>query len=225
MTLSAVRSFSCLFVLGTIVLVLVTLVGEGVAGDGGVAGDADAGAGLAAMCSGCHGSDGVSFNPSWPSLAGQVPAQTLKQLQDYKNGTRTDPMMNGAVMALDDQGMADLAVYYGSMRAPPLPAPGPMDLGEDIYRWGREERGVVACGGCHGRTGAGFPSGIPGGIPSVAGQNVAYNVKTMLDYGSGTRANDWNGVMQEIAKKLSEEEIQAVSEYMSTLDMSSSRVK
>ena len=80
------------------------------------AGDAAAGKGKAAMCSACHGADGISPFPTYPNLAGQHAAYLNKQLNDFKSGARNDPMMKGMVASLSEADMADLAAYYASLK-------------------------------------------------------------------------------------------------------------
>lgn len=80
------------------------------------AGDVDAGKAKSMMCAACHGAAGVSAVPTYPNLAGQKEAYTLKQLKDFKSGTRNDPTMKGMVAALSDADMDDLAAYYASLK-------------------------------------------------------------------------------------------------------------
>jgi len=61
------------------------------------AGDAAAGKGKSMMCSACHGAAGISAVPTYPNLAGQKVAYLVKQLKDFKTGTRNDPTMKGMV--------------------------------------------------------------------------------------------------------------------------------
>ena len=80
------------------------------------AGDAAAGKGKSMMCSACHGAAGISAVPTYPNLAGQKVAYLVKQLKDFKSGTRNDPTMKGMVASLSDADMADLAAYYASLK-------------------------------------------------------------------------------------------------------------
>ena len=80
------------------------------------AGDADAGKAKSMMCAACHGAAGISAVPTYPNLAGQKEAYTLKQLKDFKSGTRNDPTMKGMVAALSEADMANLAAYYASLK-------------------------------------------------------------------------------------------------------------
>jgi cytochrome c553 len=185
-------------------------------------GDAAAGQAKSAMCGGCHGADGNSPNPSWPKLAGMPAAHQLKQNLDFKQGLRNDPMMGGIVMALSDQDLADISAFYATQSVSSAASDRNLARGgEKLYRYGRPREGIMACGGCHGRDGAGFEGGFPGGAPSVRGQHAPYNLKTMMEYKSGSRTNDWNGVMATILKKLSDEEIAALAEYMAGMKVES----
>ena len=80
------------------------------------AGDAAAGKGKSMMCAACHGAAGISAVPTYPNLAGQKVAYLVKQLKDFKSGTRNDPTMKGMVASLSDADMADLAAYYASLK-------------------------------------------------------------------------------------------------------------
>src|SRR5215813_11589244 len=45
------------------------------------------------VCVACHGEQGVSRAPEYPNLAGQSGAAIYKQLNDYRTGSRTHPLM------------------------------------------------------------------------------------------------------------------------------------
>ena len=83
----------------------------------GVKGDAAAGQQKAAACAACHGADGSkTLDNTYPKLAGQYPDYLLKALKDYKTGKRVNAVMAGQVQALTDADMANLAVYFGSLK-------------------------------------------------------------------------------------------------------------
>lgn len=179
------------------------------------AGDAKAGQAKAGVCFGCHGVNGNSTNPAWPKLNGQHAKYIAKQLADFKSSKRNDPLMLGQVAGLSAQDMDDLAAFFAKQSA----TMGQADktkvaLGEKIYRGGNSAKGVAACIGCHSPTGAGNP---PAGFPSISGQHADYTVKTLKDFRSGARRNDMNGMMRNVASKMSDKEIEAVASYMSGL--------
>ena len=79
------------------------------------AGDVAAGKATSATCAGCHGEQGVSNNPLWPNLAGQQEAYLVKQLHDFREGTRSDPMMSPISEPLSDTEIQNLAAYFSSL--------------------------------------------------------------------------------------------------------------
>lgn len=180
------------------------------------AGDAEAGKNKAQACVACHGADGNSPSPEFPNLAGQHAKYTSKQLADFKAGKeRNNPIMMGMVANLSPEDMADLGAYYATL----TPAGGfvseeHLALGERIYRGGNQKTGVPACLACHGPNGAGDPMA---GTPALAGQRAEYTASQLKAFRSGTRANDLNGMMRGASRWLSDEEIQAVSEYIAGL--------
>jgi len=179
------------------------------------AADAEAGKAKAAMCIACHGADGNSVNPIWPNLAGQNASYISKQLADFKSGARVDPTMVGMVAALTEEDMANIAAYFSSQT--PKGGEAAADkvaMGEMLYRGGNAGNGVAACTACHGATGSGI---APSGFPAVSGQHATYVEKQLKDFAAGTRGNDANRIMRDIAAKLSTEEIAAVAQYMQGL--------
>ena len=78
-------------------------------------GDATAGKLKSVSCAGCHGSEGVSSNPMWPSLAGQKEQYLAKQLRDFRDGKRHNPVMSPMARGLTDQDIENLAAYYSSL--------------------------------------------------------------------------------------------------------------
>ncbi len=178
-------------------------------------GSVEAGAQKALPCSACHGPDGNSVNPEWPSLAGQHQKYLIKSLQDYKNNSRANVLMVGQVAALSEQDMADLAAYYAAQTPKPLTAdPALAEAGERLYRGGNRERGISACIACHGPRGRGNPAAA---YPVVAGQHAAYTAGQLRAYADKTRKSDPNQMMRAIAALLTEDDIKAVSAYLQGL--------
>ena len=188
----------------------------GLIGTAQAAGDASAGQAKAAICAACHGPDGNSpANPIWPKLAGQSPEYILSQLVAFKSGDRVDATMAPMVAPLSEQDMADLAAWFSSQeRSINAPDEEKARQGEGIYRGGVAAKSVAACMACHGPSGAGNP---PAGYPALYGQHAAYVAKALKDYRSGVRSTDPNGMMRDVAERMSDAEIDAVAEYVSGL--------
>lgn len=180
------------------------------------AGDPVAGQAKAGTCLACHGPDGNSINPQWPKLAAQHPGYTKKQLVELKAGeTRRDTMMAPMIAVLSEQDMEDLAAYYATLpRTGGFASEERVELGERMYRGGNLETGVAACIGCHGPRGLGDPLG---GFPSLAGQHAEYTVLQLEAFRSGERSNDVNGMMRDVARWMSRDEMLAVAEYIAGL--------
>jgi cytochrome c553 len=78
-------------------------------------GDAAAGKAKAGVCAGCHGPNGISTNPMWPSLAGQKEQYLAKQMRDFRVGNRADPVMGPMAQGLSDADIENLAAYYAGL--------------------------------------------------------------------------------------------------------------
>jgi cytochrome c553 len=182
---------------------------DGVAQEGSV----EAGQAKSATCAACHGADGNSVTPEWPSLAGQHPDYTVKQLQAYKNGERQDPGMVGFAATLSDEDMWDIAAFYAAQTLTPKgAAPDLITRGQEIYRGGVPDRGIPACIACHGPGGNG---NYLAAYPRIGGQHSTYMLNTMREYAAGTRRSDteYNQMMRNVAELLLEDELRAVTSY------------
>ncbi len=197
------------------------------------------GAAKAANCSSCHGEEGNSIVPRFPKLAGQHASYLFRQLRDFKDGERNEPMMAALAGALDEQSMQDIAAYYASKsisanQAPVLFSDDDDDdddeedstenneeqlkellaLGSNLYRNGNIDSNVSACIACHGPKGEGNK---PSSFPSIRSQHSDYLIKALTDFKKGIRSNLPNSMMHLIAKKMTEKEIQAVAFHISMM--------
>ena len=194
----------------------------------------------AAACISCHGENGNSLVSTFPKLAQQHASYLIKQLQAFKSGTRKNPMMSSIAMGLTDDDMADIAVYYADQEvsANQLPvlddeddektaatagekktdAKDPVQAliaqGSDLYRNGDLTREVSACIACHGPFGEGNK---PAAFPLLKSQHADYLIKTLTDFKTDERSNNPENMMHMIAKKMTDEEIKAVSYRISMM--------
>ena len=93
-------------------------------------------------CAACHGVDGNSINPEWPSLAGQNAAYTASQLRAYQSGERENANMTAMVVGLTEADIVALGEYYAQL--PPKIGQISADevaSGETLYRGGDKEKG------------------------------------------------------------------------------------
>lgn len=197
-----------------IALTLTMLLGL-VASAQAVEGDAEAGKAKSATCVACHGTDGNSALTIYPKIAGQHAEYIYKQLKEFKSGTRQDPVMAGMVAALSDQDMKDLAAYFSSQTMSAGETPEDVvEAGQYLYRGGDMERGIPACIACHGPRGVGHSLA---GFLKVSFQHPDYIKAQLEKFRSGARANDKNGMMRDIAVKLTDKDIEILSKYMAGL--------
>ncbi len=187
------------------------LVGQAGAADG----NAQTGATKAVVCQACHGANGNSTNPQWPSLAGLGAGYIVEQLQAFKEGKRNNPIMMPMASALSAEDMADIAAYFGSQANTGLEAdPAFWKAGEALYRGGDKARSIPACLACHGPGGRGNE---PAKFPALRGQESVYVVKQLNDFASGARPPGPGDMMPTIAKRLSADDIRNVASYVQGL--------
>jgi len=165
------------------------------------------------VCAACHGADGNSAIAMNPKLAGQHSDYLYKQLKNFKEGDRANAIMALQAQSLSDKDMRALAVYYASHKPNLAKAKtnGEGSLGERIYRGGISETKVPACAACHGANG----EGIPKIFPRLSAQHSAYTLKQLKTFRTGDRAN--GPMMQSIAAKMTEAEMEAVADYIQGL--------
>ena len=167
------------------------------------------------ICAGCHMADGNSMLPANPKLAGQVEQYLFKQLTDFKSGNRASPVMGAMVASLNEDDMKGLAAYFASQTLNPESARNTNTLaaGQKLWRAGNMDKGIPACAGCHGPACA----GLPAQFPALSGQFAEYIETQVKAFRAGDRGNDPSRMMQDIAVKMTDPEIAAVSDYAAGL--------
>lgn len=201
------------------VMLLLGMVGQASAEEFG---NAEAGKAKSATCAACHGPDGNSPTDMYPKIAGQHASYTYKQLKEFKAGAasggkegRNNAVMAGMVAALSDQDMKDLAAYFASQQMKSGTTPEAVVAeGQKLFMGGDADRGIAACVACHGPRGVGHSLAK---FPRISFQHPAY-IKAQLEaFRAGHRANDPNGMMRDVAKKLTDHDIEVLSKYLGGL--------
>jgi cytochrome c553 len=171
-------------------------------------GNAAAGKDKAAVCAACHGPDGNATVPQYPNLAGQTSRYLYLQLKDFKEGRRKDPLMSPMAANLSKEDMYDLAAYFAQQK--PVPSNYPVESGKVAA--GKQIADTALCPMCH----LGGFSG-QNEVPRVAGQHYDYVVKQLKDFRERRRTND-AGSMTAYAKSLTDEQIEALAQYITNLN-------
>jgi len=167
------------------------------------------------VCAACHAIDRNSAITANPKLAGQHPEYLYKQLTNFKSGERANAVMSGMAGMLSDADMHAVAEYFSkqTLNLGQAKTNGAGSLGEKIYRAGIQANNVPACAACHGPSG----DGLPVKYPRLGGQHSEYVLNQLRQFRLGTRANDEAKVMRTIAAKLTDQEMEAVADYIQGL--------
>lgn len=172
-----------------------------------------------APCAACHGAHGEGMAAAHvPRLAGQAADYLQKQLDNYADGSRENPIMANFAKALSEPQRARLAARYASMSAPYLLEAAPIGgvalaRGHKLAYQGDETKRVQACNACHGPDGV----GVPRAAPYLAGQSAEYLAGALKAFQQGTRKNDAGQLMRSVAQRLDEADIAVVSGYFASL--------
>ena len=129
-------------------------------------GDPGTGAGLSAVCSGCHGLHGVSGDPLTPNLAGQDIGYLVQAIKAYRT-TRKREKMRLYITGLSEKDIRDIAAYYAMQKS------GPTERGQTMV-----QDLVARCDRCHAAP-AGSPAMV---VPKIAGQDRDYLVMAIRAY-------------------------------------------
>lgn len=180
-------------------------------------GNATHGKEISGTCVACHSTDGNSVIPMYPKIAGQYENYLLKQLLLFKGQASDRQSANAQIMYtqvkdFSPQDLEDLAAYYSSQKmSQGTTEQKYLTLGEKLYRGGNIEKGITACAACHNPRGEGNNAAF---FPRLSGQHPDYIIDQLKAYKSGDRKHY---VMEAVAKRMSDEEIEAVSHFASGL--------
>jgi cytochrome c553 len=169
--------------------------------------DASAGAQKAQPCFACHGPNGNSVVPQFPSLAGQTARYIYLQLRDYQEGRRTDAVMQPLAKPLSREDMLDVAAFFAAQK----PLANAFQPDPERAARGKAKADETLCTMCH----LGSFSG-QNEIPRVAGQQYDYTVKQLRDFKARVRTND-AGNMTSVARTLSDQDIEDLGHYTASL--------
>jgi len=179
-------------------------------------GDPFAGKQKSLICQGCHGVDGHSTDEMIPKLAGQYEGYIAKQMRNYQAGTRTHEYMNGMASPLSDQDLDDISAYFSNQTRMKGKPSALNKRGQELFLKGNIAKGVMICVYCHGGAGKGLEADIAM-YPVIGGQHKTYLIKTLKDFRQDDRFNSPSVVMNKIVRSLSDADIEALADYMSSL--------
>ena len=168
----------------------------------------------AMACLGCHGADGKGIAAAgFPRLAGLPAGYLSKQLQDFRSGSRKQAVMEPLAKALDDTEIEAISAYLAKLPADAAPDTRRQQITTDpvarLAIYGDWSRKIPGCVQCHGPGG----SGVGEHFPPLAGQPAGYLVAQLNAWRDGSRSNDPNQLMVDVAKAMTDAEVKAVADY------------
>lgn len=164
----------------------------------------------ALICSYCHGNDGNSIKPEVPNLAGQNPDYLLQQVGRFASGERKDFVMNSLASKFTADDQINLAIFYASQKVKAVRVDqAKAKQGKMLYR--------QQCLACHGLTGRGNT-----GYARLAGQKPAYIKMTLEHFRDNSQGKTGDKkrrspIMEPLASRLTDKEIQNLAAYIASL--------
>ncbi len=170
-------------------------------------------------CTACHGKAGVASNQGYfPRIAGKPAAYLYQQLLNFREGRRQNAAMAGLLENLSDAYLREIADYFSALDLPypaaqTTGAPAAvLARGERLVTQGDAARDVPACTACHGTAMTGRLPATPG----LLGLPRDYVVAQLGAWQAGARHAAAPDCMAQVAKRLSLDDIHAVSTWLSS---------
>jgi cytochrome c553 len=158
----------------------------------------------AAVCSGCHGENGVPLDKSIPVIWGQNEGYLYLELRDFKLGNRANAAMTQIASGLEKPEMKALAAYFAAKPWADLEQPR---AAPDVAQHAETIDGSAGCKGCHRADWQGDSV-----TPRIGGQELQYLRETMAQFRNGERAN--NPWMAALLKTYTDSDIDALAKYL-----------
>ena len=158
-----------------------------------------------AVCTTCHGEDGVPVTGDIPILWGQQFYYLYVQLKDYKAGRRANDIMQTIAAEFERDQMKALAAYFAAKPWPRIAIE--KDAGK--ARHGQSQTTAGQCAQCHNRYLG------DSRVPRVAGQQEAYLLRTMLEFKHRVRLN--SPAKGSLMKSFEDTSIEELAHFLATL--------
>ncbi|MCE4537819.1 c-type cytochrome [Pelomonas sp. P7] len=176
----------------------------------------------ALACTGCHGKEGrAAPDGYYPRLAGKPAGYLYNQLLNFRDGRRDYGLMSELISPLSDDYLKELAGHFASLDLP-YPPPQPATLpapelarAEQLVRQGDATRRLPACTACHGERLTGTQPVVPG----LLGLSRDYLNGQLGAWRSGQRRAQEPDCMAQVAKALTEADINAITQYLASRPM------
>ena len=168
-------------------------------------------------CTGCHGPEGRAASDGYyPRIAGKPAGYLYNQLVSFRDGRRQYTLMANLLAPLTDDYLRDIAAHFAQLELPyppPSPATASVDVlarGETLVTKGDATLGVPACIQCHGAA----LMGVTPSVPALIGMPRDYLNAQLGAWRIGGRQAMSPDCMAEVAKKLAQSDITAISQWL-----------
>ena len=175
-------------------------------------------------CTICHGAeDKAGRDAYYPRIAGKPQGYLINQLRNFRDGRRYYQPMAILLENMSDEYLYEIAQYFSSLQLPyPVPEqihmqPEEIELAEQLIRMGNPRRNIPACSACHGDD----LMGIEPAIPGLLGLSRAYIAAQLGGWrNGGIMRGQVPDCMSEIAKQLTDEEVNAIAKWLANQTVS-----
>ena len=169
-------------------------------------------------CTICHGAeDKAGRDAYYPRIAGKPQGYLINQLRNFRDGRRYYQPMAVLLENMSNEYLYEIAQYFSSLQLPyPVPEqiymqPEEIELAEQLIRMGNPRRNIPACSACHGDD----LMGIEPAIPGLLGLSRAYITAQLGGWrNGGIMRGQVPDCMSEIAKQLTDDEVNAVAKWL-----------
>ena len=168
-------------------------------------------------CTACHAPK-QRHDAFFPRIAGKPAGYLYNQLLNFREGRRQYPMMNYMVEHLQDDYLREIAEYFAAQHPAPPPAQpssaGATALarGKQLVLHGDSGKKIPACIACHGEK----LSGVAPAIPGLLGLPRDYINAQLGAWKNGIRRAHAPDCMAQVAQRLSDADVGAVSAWLGT---------
>lgn len=167
-------------------------------------------------CQECHGPQGISGDQHIPNHAGQLAAYLVKQLEDFQSGARQHDIMSLMAADLSGDDRADIAAFFAAQVGAEGEKQAVRPRGQQLFLNGDPTKNLPACAKCHGDKALGQQ--VEQTLyPRLAGQKRIYLRTQLVNWRIGDRHNSPDGEMNQIGKQLTDDDIDALADYLSAL--------
>lgn len=157
-------------------------------------------------CTPCHGPNGNSTIPNYPSIAGQPRTFIENQLVLIREGLRPVKEMQELMKGMPDETIGALATYYA--KQPAIPAKVEADATKS--KAGAEIASKALCGTCHLGDYRGQAQ-----VPRLAGQNETFLVNSMKMFRDAPQPGR-DTIMTQALQGMSDQDIANVAHFLAT---------